>query len=57
MTAEYEWGERLPTLTGARVALRSLVDADVPALFDVFSDPEVMRYLNGCTPTPRCLSI
>lgn len=44
MTTEYEWGERLPTLTGARVALRSLVDADVPALFDVFSDPEVMRY-------------
>ena len=44
MTAEYEWGERLPTLTSARVALRPLVDADVPALFDIFSDPEVMRY-------------
>ena len=37
-------GNRLPTLTAARVALRSLTEDDVPDLFDVFSDPEVMRY-------------
>lgn len=37
-------GDRLPTLTGTRVRLRWLEDRDVGALFEVFSDPEVMRY-------------
>jgi ribosomal-protein-alanine N-acetyltransferase len=37
-------GDRLPTLTGARVHLRWLVAGDVSALHEVFSDPEVMRY-------------
>lgn len=36
--------DRLPTLRATRVVLRSLEDRDVPALFEVFSDREVMRY-------------
>ncbi len=34
----------LPTLTAQRIALRPLTAGDVPALYRVFSDPEVMRY-------------
>jgi [ribosomal protein S5]-alanine N-acetyltransferase len=34
----------LPTLETERLALREIVEADVPALFEVFSDPQVMRY-------------
>ena len=34
----------LPTLAGPTVVLRQLVEADVARLFEVFSDPEVMRY-------------
>jgi RimJ/RimL family protein N-acetyltransferase len=37
-------GDRLPTLAAGRVTLRWLTPADVPALFEIFSDPEVMRY-------------
>ena len=44
LTGEFEWGNRPPTLTAARVALRSLTEDDVPDLFGVFSDAEVMRY-------------
>jgi ribosomal-protein-alanine N-acetyltransferase len=40
----YEWGDRLPTLTGSRLELRWLGEEDVPALYEIFSDPEVMRY-------------
>jgi RimJ/RimL family protein N-acetyltransferase len=40
----FEWGERLPRLEAANVVLRGLEERDVPALFQVFSDPEVMRY-------------
>lgn len=40
----YDWGDRLPTLSGRRVELRWLEEEDVPALFEIFSDPEVMRY-------------
>lgn len=36
--------DRLPTLTAARVSLRWLELADVPALFTLFSDPEVARF-------------
>jgi [ribosomal protein S5]-alanine N-acetyltransferase len=34
----------LPALTTERLRLRPLTTADAPALFDVFSDHEVMRY-------------
>jgi [ribosomal protein S5]-alanine N-acetyltransferase len=44
MSTAYDWGDRLVTLPAQRVELRWLEDADVPALFTVFSDPEVMRY-------------
>jgi RimJ/RimL family protein N-acetyltransferase len=37
-------GDRLPTLNGARVRLRWLTESDVDALYDVFSNAEVMRY-------------
>ena len=36
-----------------RLALRRFTEADEEALFDLDSDPEVMRFLNGGTPTPR----
>ncbi|MEM7587332.1 MAG: GNAT family N-acetyltransferase [Acidobacteriota bacterium] len=35
---------RLPTLAAERVELRWLVDSDVPALFEIFSDAEVARF-------------
>ena len=46
MTSEprFDWGEALPILDGARVRLRPLADADVPALFEIFGDEQVMRY-------------
>lgn len=37
-------GDRLPTLAAPRVALRWLTEADVGALYAIFSDPAVMRY-------------
>lgn len=37
-------GEQLPTVNAERVALRWLVEEDVPALFDIFSHPEVMEF-------------
>ena len=36
-----------------RLALRRFTEADEEALFNLDSDPEVMRFLNGGTPTPR----
>lgn len=36
--------DKLPTITAARVTLRWLTDGDVPALYEIFSDPEAMRY-------------
>lgn len=36
--------DRLPTLHTERTTLRALAEADAPALFEIFSDPEVMRY-------------
>lgn len=36
-----------------RLILRQFTEADVDHLFDLDSDPEVMRFLNGGTPTPR----
>ena len=42
--ADFELGDHLPTIVASRVRLRWLTDADVPALFTVFGDAEVMRY-------------
>jgi RimJ/RimL family protein N-acetyltransferase len=36
-----------------RLALRQLTEDDVDNLFDLNSDPEVMRYITGGRPTPR----
>jgi [ribosomal protein S5]-alanine N-acetyltransferase len=36
--------EHLPTIPAPRVALRWLTEGDVPSLFGVFSNPDVMRY-------------
>ena len=44
MIGGFEWGARLPTLEGTRVVLRPLDERDVPELFAIFSDAEVMRY-------------
>jgi len=38
-----DW-EEFPTLTSPRLRLRRIEDSDRTALFDVFSDPQVMRY-------------
>ncbi|MDQ3070043.1 MAG: GNAT family N-acetyltransferase [Acidobacteriota bacterium] len=40
----YSWGESLPPLDAPRVRLRPLRDDDVPALFEIFGDPDAMRY-------------
>jgi ribosomal-protein-alanine N-acetyltransferase len=37
-------GLTLPTIEAERVVLRWLSEDDVPALYRIFSDPEVMRY-------------
>jgi RimJ/RimL family protein N-acetyltransferase len=36
-----------------RLILRRFTEADVDHLFALDNDPEVMRYINGGTPTPR----
>ena len=36
-----------------RLILRRFIDADVDHLFTLHNDPDVMRFLNGGTPTPR----
>jgi ribosomal-protein-alanine N-acetyltransferase len=36
--------ESLPTLEGSRVILRWIGEADIDALYTIFSNPEVMRY-------------
>lgn len=36
--------ETLPTISGTRTRLRALTNDDAPAVFGIFSDPEVMRY-------------
>jgi RimJ/RimL family protein N-acetyltransferase len=40
----FEWGDELPRLETPRTVLRHPTAADVPALFDIFRDPEVTRY-------------
>lgn len=36
--------DALPTLRTERLVIRAIGPGDVPALFDIFSDPEVTRY-------------
>src|SRR5262245_14940411 len=36
--------ETLPIITTPRVVLRWISEADVDSLYDIFSDPQVMRY-------------
>jgi [ribosomal protein S5]-alanine N-acetyltransferase len=38
-----DW-QRIPTINAARVALRSITDNDLDSLYEIYSDPEVMRY-------------
>jgi [ribosomal protein S5]-alanine N-acetyltransferase len=40
----YDWGRELPTLSGPRLTMRMLTQADAPEVFGVFGDPEVMRF-------------
>ena len=42
--AAFDWGKQLPRLAGERVVLRWLTDQDSEAVFEIFGDPEVMRY-------------
>lgn len=39
--------DRLPTIPTPRLNLRWLDARDVPALYDIFSDPETVRYWSG----------
>jgi [ribosomal protein S5]-alanine N-acetyltransferase len=39
-----EWDQGLPTIPASRVVLASLGPADVPRLFEIFSNPDVTRY-------------
>jgi RimJ/RimL family protein N-acetyltransferase len=41
------------SLTTERLILRRLTEADIDQLVELDSDPEVLRYINGGTPTPR----
>jgi RimJ/RimL family protein N-acetyltransferase len=38
-----------------RLILRRFTEADVENLVDLDSDPQVLRYINGGTPTPRAV--
>ncbi|HVJ87746.1 MAG TPA: GNAT family protein [Caulifigura sp.] len=40
------WTTGLPTLTAPRIVLRAFADADLPAMFDIYSDPETMAYFS-----------
>ena len=44
MGEPFQFDDILPTLSARRIALRWLEPRDVPDLFAVFGDPEVMRY-------------
>ena len=50
---KFEWGSRLPTLTTPRLTLRALSESDVADVFNVFSDPVVMRYWDGAVMTTQ----
>ena len=41
-----DW-ENIPTIHAPRVSLRPLTDNDAGSLYEIYSDPEVMRYWGG----------
>lgn len=41
---EFPWGEELPTIPCSEVELAALQERDIPALLEIFGDPEVMRF-------------
>lgn len=43
-SSRFNLGDALPTIEAGRVTLRWLTEHDIPALFTVFGDAEVMRY-------------
>ncbi|HUO86483.1 MAG TPA: GNAT family protein [Thermoanaerobaculia bacterium] len=44
VAARFDWGDDLPRLESPRPVLRGVTIDDAPALWDIFSDPEVTRY-------------
>jgi len=44
MTSSFIWGDEHPRIQGRKVELRSLADRDGQAVFEIFGDPEVMRF-------------
>ena len=40
----FDWGAALPTLLGERLELRWITQDDVAEMFEIFGDPEVIRY-------------
>lgn len=42
--SRYPWGDRLPTLESDRLVLRWIEESDAPDLFQIYGDPETMRY-------------
>ena len=43
-TRPFDWGDELPRLDTPRAVIRGMTAADVPALYEIFRDPEVTRY-------------
>ena len=50
-------GDKLPTLTSQRVVLRWLEHRDVPALFEIFSDRQAMRYWSSAPWTDKAEAV
>lgn len=44
---------RLPTLSGDRVALRGLTATDVDDIYEIYSDPEAMRFWSTAAMTAK----
>ena len=49
----FEGLEQLPTLSTSRLVLRAITEADSSALFEIFSDSDVMRYWSRPPMTSR----
>lgn len=44
MNAVFEWSDELPHLPAERLELVWLTDDDVPAIYEIFGDPDVMKF-------------